>query len=303
MDNEAWLKSIDVLRNWKNGFSSASLPDSLEFKSQQVKSSRQGGSSLWAEYREPYEGIRLICFELDPTLVTPRVMCRVWFYEEQADLEDKYLKSSLPKLLDTNVIRWTNRLPQPSWKSELTKLGVMVKGIQYDVELPDVFGSPKLGTEGLAGERISAGITRIAQEFLSWADRTFRTAGSSVDPVGHSNQTVDTGKVPNKSGTQNREGSSYQVLQTVYERNGENRSICISHYGHSCQACDMDFESFYGEMGKEFIHVHHESPLHSLGEAQYVDPIKDMKPLCPNCHAMVHRTEQPMPVALLSAQT
>lgn len=45
----------------------------------------------------------------------------------------------------------------------------------------------------------------------------------------------------------------------------------------------------YGELGKEFIHVHHIVPLHEIKETYKVDYRKDLGPICPNCHAMLHR--------------
>jgi 5-methylcytosine-specific restriction protein A len=45
----------------------------------------------------------------------------------------------------------------------------------------------------------------------------------------------------------------------------------------------------YGEIGRGFIHVHHVVPISSIGESYKVDPAKDLVPVCPNCHAMLHR--------------
>jgi 5-methylcytosine-specific restriction enzyme A len=42
-----------------------------------------------------------------------------------------------------------------------------------------------------------------------------------------------------------------------------------------------------------FIHVHHLTPLSSLGTDYEVDPIRDLRPVCPNCHAVLHRREPP----------
>src|SRR5690606_34557499 len=49
------------------------------------------------------------------------------------------------------------------------------------------------------------------------------------------------------------------------------------------------FFAAYGELGKDFIHVHHIVPLAEIGETYEVDPITDLIPVCPNCHAMIHR--------------
>jgi 5-methylcytosine-specific restriction protein A len=37
--------------------------------------------------------------------------------------------------------------------------------------------------------------------------------------------------------------------------------------------------------------VHHLLPLKHIKKAYKVDPITDLRPVCPNCHAMIHRRE------------
>lgn len=95
------------------------------------------------------------------------------------------------------------------------------------------------------------------------------------------------------------EGTARQVLVNAYERNAAARQACINHYGPICKACDLDFEDRYGPIGIGFIHVHHEVPIATIGVDYKVDPVRDLKPLCPNCHAMLHRHEPPISVAKL----
>ena len=49
-------------------------------------------------------------------------------------------------------------------------------------------------------------------------------------------------------------------------------------------------------MGAGYIHIHHLVPLSDCGEGYKVDPFKDLRPICPNCHAMVHRRQPPYSV-------
>lgn len=81
---------------------------------------------------------------------------------------------------------------------------------------------------------------------------------------------------------------------TRYERSPVNRATCLAHYGFKCQICQMDFESVYGDLGANFIEVHHLVPVSQLGEGYTIDPIKDLIPVCCNCHAMLHRTDPPL---------
>ena len=95
------------------------------------------------------------------------------------------------------------------------------------------------------------------------------------------------------------EGARQTVTVNKYERDAKARDACIAHHGSTCQVCDFDFGSVFGEMGKGFIHVHHITPLSSIGKGYVPDPINDLVPVCPNCHAMLHRTNPPLQPAEL----
>ena len=56
----------------------------------------------------------------------------------------------------------------------------------------------------------------------------------------------------------------------------------------------MSFEEMYGKIGHGFIHVHHKKPLAGLKAEYKVDPKKDLAPVCPNCHAMLHTQDPPL---------
>jgi len=85
------------------------------------------------------------------------------------------------------------------------------------------------------------------------------------------------------------EGNTREVKINVYERNPIAREQCINHYGCECFVCSFSFELQYGEIGKSFIHVHHLVELSAIKKEYSIDPIKDLRPVCPNCHAMIHR--------------
>jgi len=86
-----------------------------------------------------------------------------------------------------------------------------------------------------------------------------------------------------------REGASHAILINAYERDPRARQACINHWGTACVACGFDFGQKYGELGQGFIHVHHIVPLSETSYDYELDPIKDLRPVCPNCHAMLHR--------------
>jgi 5-methylcytosine-specific restriction enzyme A len=85
------------------------------------------------------------------------------------------------------------------------------------------------------------------------------------------------------------EGAVTRVLVNKYERDRRARAACIIHHGTACAVCQFDFESRYGELGRDFVHVHHIRELSTLGPGYQVDPALDLIPLCANCHAMAHR--------------
>ena len=89
------------------------------------------------------------------------------------------------------------------------------------------------------------------------------------------------------------EGIKKTVLVNSYERNPIARSKCIKYYGAQCVVCHLDFEKVYGDIGKGFIHVHHLTKLSDIGKGYEVNPIKDLNPVCPNCHAMLHKKNPP----------
>ena len=84
------------------------------------------------------------------------------------------------------------------------------------------------------------------------------------------------------------EGASRQVTVNKYERDERARTHCLRYYGPVCQVCDFDFGEEYGSEAEGFIHVHHRKPLSEVGENYRANPIKDLVPVCPNCHAVIH---------------
>lgn len=87
------------------------------------------------------------------------------------------------------------------------------------------------------------------------------------------------------------EGAKKTITINAYERNSEARAICILHHGLKCHICNFNFTETYGELGAGFIHVHHIQPLAKIAKDHQLNPIKDLRPVCPNCHAMLHRKD------------
>lgn len=92
------------------------------------------------------------------------------------------------------------------------------------------------------------------------------------------------------------EGSVKQVSVNAFERSAKAVSDCKSHYGTSCTVCGFDFGKVYGEIGRGYIHVHHLVQLADIAKDYKVDPVKDLRPVCPNCHSMLHQRRPPLSI-------
>lgn len=85
------------------------------------------------------------------------------------------------------------------------------------------------------------------------------------------------------------EGAPVRVPVTRYERNPRARAACIAHYGARCAACGLSYVEVYGPVGEGWIQVHHVTPLHMMQKGHNVDAIRDLRPICANCHSIIHR--------------
>lgn len=84
----------------------------------------------------------------------------------------------------------------------------------------------------------------------------------------------------------------------VTERSQALRKAAIQYYsdanGHiKCAVCGFDFFDFYGERGRGYIEIHHETPLLQYEDEDRTlflkEAVERVCPLCSNCHRIVHR--------------
>jgi hypothetical protein len=134
---------------------------------------------------------------------------------------------------------------------------------------------------------------RLAQspawlELAAWeppSDSSSPTTLPSVEPRG--------ARLPSIAppGYVGSEGGSTPGTVNRYERDPRARSACIDALGCKCSVCDFDFGIASGSLGAGFIFVHHRVPVAVRAQAgEYeLDPVRDLVPICGNCHAMVHR--------------
>lgn len=143
----------------------------------------------------------------------------------------------------------------------------------------------------------------FTEEEIAVARRRLKDAsqgpGPALPTLLRSSQPMSIGEV--SENTDYVEGAVQRVTVNRYERQPAARRACIRYHGKRCKVCDLDFEERYGEPGREFIHVHHTRPLHRMRASNRVDAKRDLVPVCPNCHAMLHQREPPFDVEQLRA--
>jgi 5-methylcytosine-specific restriction protein A len=89
------------------------------------------------------------------------------------------------------------------------------------------------------------------------------------------------------------EGAKRDVVLSRSERSPEARALCLQIHGTQCSVCGFSFPEMYGEIGEGYIQVHHLDPISNAMDKRAVDPKNDLRPVCPNCHAMLHRQKPP----------
>lgn len=99
-----------------------------------------------------------------------------------------------------------------------------------------------------------------------------------------------------------REGKPKIVNYKTYDRSLPARQECIGYYGYDCSVCRFNFEATFGELGKNYIEVHHLKQIADIGEEYQIDPIKDLRPVCANCHRMLHKERPVLAIEELRAR-
>lgn len=121
-----------------------------------------------------------------------------------------------------------------------------------------------------------------------------RAAGLGADAESAFAEERDEGKL--------REGALRLVRVNAYERHPLARRRCIEHHGTACAVCAVSLAAVYGPLAEGLIQVHHLRPISERGGVEHeLDPIADLRPVCPNCHVVLHRTTPPLTIEELRA--
>ena len=83
-------------------------------------------------------------------------------------------------------------------------------------------------------------------------------------------------------------GKGKKAVINRYERNPHARKKCLEFHGTKCFVCGFDSAKVYGENFPSKIHVHHVVPISEIKDDYKINPIRDLVPVCPNCHMILH---------------
>ena len=153
-------------------------------------------------------------------------------------------------------------------------------GSYFKLVLIDQVDSSILGLEELLNNGLKAapqGPKKLSGDLLNYIQKQFENPSDDFFPDGIIPEVIET------------EGIVRKVTVNKYERSSLARAMCVEYHKCLCAVCGFDFEKEYGEVGKGFIHVHHITPIHTIGVEYKVDYKNDLIPVCPNCHAMLHK--------------
>ena len=104
------------------------------------------------------------------------------------------------------------------------------------------------------------------------------------------------------------EGKVEEKKVAIRNRSQKLRDEAIYFYsqngGLKCCICGFSFEETYGDLGKGYIEIHHEKPIFQydeIGTEQFMqDALQNVKPVCANCHRMLHRdSKHPLAISEL----
>lgn len=227
------------------------------------------------------------CAIKDPSRLLTFQSKRLWLSAKKALDEQETLKIYLAPIGSEGKLRY-----------EATVKAIVLKPVEDDSLLK--LALPETASEGLWGKTLYAlshcrpcpernlSVLRKAEDGTPLSDN-FAYSYALVREL-DAGPPVECHPEEIPEGVKYYEGAISYVMVNAYERNPAARQACVKYHGTNCAVCGFNFAATYGEIGAGFIHVHHLKPLASVKKSYQVDPINDLRPVCPNCHAMLHRS-------------
>lgn len=98
------------------------------------------------------------------------------------------------------------------------------------------------------------------------------------------------------------EGNFINVNSKKHYRSKKLRDAAIEHFSKNgvikCECCGFEFSNYYGiNFGSTCIEMHHLKPIFSYSDKDFIQTIdqaiKNLLPVCPNCHRVIHKNHIP----------
>ena len=205
------------------------------------------------------------------------------FLEESSSIGIETLfGSSVITLSEARIVASTEKKFNLSSWSEILKSAVSQADLLRDVRI-EFFGSAGVRVNPEIAERIDIQSSLIDIDNDADLSRAADAVIWGLDSIISSVQAT----------REFEEGGEVVITSKRYERSNALRAEAVRHHGVNCCICDFNFSEAYGEIGVGFIHIHHIDRVADSG-VRVVDVEKDLIPICPNCHAMIHRETPPM---------
>ncbi|MBC8458909.1 MAG: HNH endonuclease [Deltaproteobacteria bacterium] len=203
---------------------------------------------------------------------------------------DLYTKGNTSLILSESWQVNENGRKKPAYKQSRDHIRLIEKEGYKLKTFPIIYSDARKDENGIGHAKIESFIPKLTEKSLKKVGNSWYASDDALSNL-----------LPEKvdAPEQYIEGLSKTVSVNTYERNTNARTKCIEHHGYKCAICSFDFEAFYGAIGKNYIHVHHVVPLAEIGREYELNPIKDLVPVCPNCHAIIHRTRPALSVEQL----
>lgn len=179
---------------------------------------------------------------------------------------------------------------QPAYKQSREHIRLIEEGGYELKTFPLIYSVANKDKNGIGPAKIKGFIPKLSEKLLKKVGGKWYASDGEMSNL--LPEEVD-------SPEQYVEGASKTVSVNIFERSADARARCIEHHGYSCTVCGFNFEQVYGAIGEKYIHVHHVIPLSEIRKEYVLNPIKDLIPVCANCHGIIHRTRPALTVEQL----
>jgi hypothetical protein len=231
----------------------------------------------------PLGNVSSLCFELGLPLLSARVV-----YKNTTDM--KVIGDGFKSLASTYRPEYKNMDSVEVWKNELR----LIRECSHWHRLREYLDCVSIDVI-LSRETIST----TTEDTL---DTSCNIEGRPIQSMPQSNASEPIFPDEVDTFTEIQEGCVKVVTVNVHERNPAARQKCIDYYGTICAVCGIDLGNIYGVEFSGKIHVHHLKPISEYDEEHIIEPINDLRPVCPNCHMVIHcRKDKPYSIEEVKA--